>query len=173
METPNKKESNEEKLLEQKNILQKAASLASSVASRGLTNKKCEPEVKALRTLSCHGDATLKPCFHRKPSEKFPNSYFCGGCGCGDKIVTQLSDITVNGKPNYGKLDYPNVWCPLSMPGFQPYKPTTEEPEEMVNARKKEIENRFGIEYITEKSKSIPKPKDEENEKPQSGESTQ
>jgi hypothetical protein len=39
------------------------------------------------------------------------------------------------------------------MPGFQPYKPSSQEPIEMQNSRKKEIENRMSVEYITEKSK--------------------
>jgi hypothetical protein len=143
----------EKKMVEQKNIVEKAAALASSVASRGLKNKKAELEVKNLRRMSCHGDETLAPCSQRKQSENYEGSFFCGACGCGDKQGTQLTDMTINGKENYGKLDYPKVWCPLNMPGFQPYKSTVEDPPEMQNNRKKEIENRFGIEYITEKSK--------------------
>jgi hypothetical protein len=145
--------STEEPKPEQKNILQKAAKMASSVASRGINNKTCSPEVKELRKLSCHGDDTLPPCSQRKSSEKFEGSFFCGACGCGDKQGTQLTDITIAGKSNYGKLDYPKVWCPLNMPGFQPYKATNQEAPEVQNYRKKEIENRFSIEYITEKSK--------------------
>jgi hypothetical protein len=153
METPDINKLREQNLVEQKNAVQKAASFASAMASRGITNKKTTPEVKQLRQLSCHGDDTLAPCSQRKPSEKFANSFFCGACGCGDKKGTQLVDLTIDNKENYGKLDYPKVWCPLSMPGFQPYKPTTEEPAEMVNIRKKEIENRFSIEYIVNHSK--------------------
>jgi hypothetical protein len=139
--------------IEQKNIVQKAAALAASIKSRGLTNKKSSPETKSLRQLSCHGDDSLPPCSQRKESEKFPNSFYCGACGCGDKQGTQLIDLTVDGKENYGKLDYPKVWCPLTMPGFQPYIPSANDPPEVQNSRKKEIENRFSIEYITEKSK--------------------
>lgn len=153
METPDINQIREQKMVEQKNMMQKAAAFASSVASRGVTNKKAEKEVKELRQLSCHGDATLAPCSQRKPSAKFEGSFFCGACGCGDKQGTQLVDLTIKDKENYGKLDYPKVWCPLNMPGFQPYKPTSEEPPEATNNRKKEIENRFGIEYIVEKSK--------------------
>ena len=145
--------STENPVPEQKNILQKAASLASSVASRGVTNKKCSDETKELRMLSCHGNETIKPCSSRKPSEKYPGSFFCGACGCGDKQGTQLADLTINNKPNYGKLDYPKVWCPLNMPGFQPYKPSDEEPEDMRNSRKIAIENLKGMEYIKEHSK--------------------
>lgn len=145
--------STEEPVPEQKNILQKAAKFASSVASRGVNNKKCSDETKELRKLSCHGNDTIKPCSSRKPSEKYPGSFFCGACGCGDKQGTQLADLTINNQPNYGKLDYPKVWCPLNMPGFQPYKPSDEEPEDMRNSRKIAIENLKGVEYIKEHSK--------------------
>jgi hypothetical protein len=40
------------------------------------------------------------------------------------------------------------------MPGFQPYKSTAEDPIELQNPRKKDIENLFSIEYITDKSKT-------------------
>lgn len=125
------------------------------MASRGLGNKKANKEQKMLRQLSCHGDGTdaLPPCSQRKPSENYQDSFYCGACGCGDKQGTQLIDISINGKDNYGKLDYPKVWCPMNMPGFQPYKPTSEEPIEVQNNRKKNIENRFSIEYIVDKSK--------------------
>lgn len=156
METPDINKSNEDKLVEQKNFVQKAASFATSMASKGIDHKRSTLEVKNLRKLSCHGDDTLAPCSQRKPSQNFENSFFCGACGCGDKQGTQLVDLTIQGKENYGKLDYPKVWCPLNMPGFQPYKTTSEEPPEMVNMRKKELENRFGIEYITEMSKGEP-----------------
>jgi hypothetical protein len=147
-------------VVEQKNIAQKAAAFASSVASRGLKNNKTKKETKQLRQLSCHGDGTddLPPCSQRKQSEHYPNSFYCGACGCGDKQGTQLVDFTINGKENYGKLDYPKVWCPLNMPGFQPYKPTTEEPIEVQNSRKKTIESRSSIEYIVEMSKYESKP---------------
>ena len=153
METPDENILQQQGMMHQKNIMEKAASLAKSITSRGLNNKKTLPETKILRQLSCHGDDTLIPCSHRKQSEKFENSYYCGACGCGDKQGTQLVDLTIDGKENYGKLDYPKVWCPLDMPGFQPYKPTTQEPIEMQNSRKKEIENRVSVEYIIEKSK--------------------
>jgi len=139
---------------DRKNFMEKAASYASSMASRGLDNKKCSTETKELRKVSCHGDGqSIAPCGNRKESQNFRGSYFCNGCGCGDKQGTQLTDISVNGKEQYGKLDYPKVWCPLNMPGFQPYKPSSEEPTETQNPRKKDIENKFGVEYITEHSK--------------------
>jgi hypothetical protein len=144
---------NETKTIEQKNILQKAKSLAKSVASRGLNNKKVSPKTKELRMLSCHGDGgDLRPCSQRKPSAKHDGSFFCNACGCGDKTATQLTDITVDGKENYGKLDYPKVWCPLTMPGFQPYRPSIEDAEEVRNPRKVIIENMTSVEYIKEMS---------------------
>jgi hypothetical protein len=161
-------ESLNKEVIQQKNIIEKASSLASSLASRGIKNKKTEKETKQLRQLSCHGDGTdaLPPCSQRKDSQNFANSFFCGACGCGDRQGTQLADLTINGKENYGKLDYPKVWCPLNMPGFQPYKPTTEEPIEVQNNRKKIIESRFSIEYIVEKSKSdTPTPKKNNGDK--------
>jgi hypothetical protein len=153
METPDENILRQQAMTNQRNIMHKAASFAKSMASRGVTNKKVIPETKTLRQLSCHGDDNLIPCSNRKESDKFPNSFYCGACGCGDKQGTQLIDLTVDGKENYGKLDYPKVWCPLDMPGFQPYKPSSQEPIEMQNSRKKEIENRMSVEYITEKSK--------------------
>lgn len=153
MEQPDINELRQKNMIEQKNMMQRAASLATSVASRGLSNARTNEQTKQLRTLSCHGDANMSPCSQRKPSEKFQGSFFCGACGCGDKQGTQLIDLTIAGKENYGKLDYPKVWCPMNMPGFQPYKSTEEDPIEVQNPRKKEIENRFNIEYITDKSK--------------------
>jgi|LauGreDrversion4_2_1035121.scaffolds.fasta_scaffold06941_9 hypothetical protein len=146
--------------IEQKNLLQKAQAYAKSLASKGLNNNKADPETKILRELSCHGDNDqLPPCSQRRSSEKFEGSYFCGACGCGDKKGTQLVDLTIDNKENYGKLDYPTVWCPLNMPGFQPYKPSKEEPEEVRNKRKEQIENRVSIEYIVAKSKGNPEKK--------------
>lgn len=156
METPediNLDHLKQQEMLRQKTLIEKATALASSIKSRGLNNKKTTPETKVLRKLSCHGDDSLPPCSQRKESAKFANSYYCGACGCGDKQGTQLTDLTIDGKENYGKLDYPKVWCPLEMPGFQPYKPSSQEPAEIQNSRKKEIENRMSVEYITEKSK--------------------
>jgi hypothetical protein len=153
MEEDNIERMRHQEMLRQKSFMEKAASYAASIASRGVTNKKVNDETKQLRMLSCHGDETLGPCPHRMQSQKFDNSFYCGGCGCGDKQSTQLINLTINQKENYGKLDYPKVWCPLEMPGFQPYKPSNEETADIQNSRKIEIENRLSVEYITEKSK--------------------
>jgi hypothetical protein len=154
MEQPDINELRQKNMIQQKNMMQKAASMATSVASRGLSNTKTNEETKHLRKLSCHGDGNIPPCSQRKSSEKFKESFYCGACGCGDKQGTQLIDLTIAGKENYGKLDYPQVWCPMNMPGFQPYKSTSEDPLELLNYRKKDIENLFSIEYITDKSKT-------------------
>jgi hypothetical protein len=133
------------------NIIEKAKSFATSMVSRGITNKKCSEDTKLLRILSCHGDGTsLMPCSERKASTKYSESFYCGACGCGDKKGTQLVNITINGQSEYSKLDYPKVSCPLKMPGFTDYTPSENGVSE--NNRKKEIENRYGIQYIEQQS---------------------
>lgn len=139
--------------IKQSNIIDKAKSFASSMISKGLDEKKAPEETKALRILSCHGDGTdqLLPCSERQNSKKYEGSFYCGACGCGDKQRTQLVNITINGEKNdYSKLDYPKVSCPLKMPGFTDYIPYQIGVSE--NKRKKEIENRYGVEYIKEQS---------------------
>ena len=134
-------------------FLDKAKSYAEAVVSRGLNNKECSPETKQLRLLSCHGDGTdsLPPCADRKNSKKYEGSFFCGACGCGDKKSTQLINISINGESQYSKLDHPKFSCPLKMPGFTDYQCSRSGVSD--NFRKKEIENRHSIEYITEHSK--------------------
>ncbi len=133
-------------------LIDKAKSLAQAITSRGLSNNKASPETIILRDLSCHGDinGTLLPCSERRDSEKYPGSFYCGSCGCGDKKMTQLVNLSINGKTQYSKLDYPKVSCPLKMPGFTDYVPSEDGVSE--NNRKKEIESRYGIEYIKQQS---------------------
>lgn len=132
-------------------LIDKAASLARAVVSRGLNNNKASNETIQLRALSCHGDdANLPPCSERKDSAKFPGSYYCGACGCGDKKATQLVNLIINGKKEYSKIDYPKVSCPFKMPGFSDYVSTEDGVSD--NYRKKEIESRYGVEYIKEHS---------------------
>lgn len=142
----------DEKFVEKTNIIQKAKSFGQSVASRGFNNKKANEETKALRNLSCHGleELGLAPCADRKNSTKFENSFYCGACGCGDKKMTQLVTLVIDGKEQYSKLDFPKVSCPLKMPGFTNYYPSEEGVSE--NSRKKTIEERYGIDYIKEHS---------------------
>jgi hypothetical protein len=135
-------------------FLKKAATFTESMVSRGIKNNKAEPLTIELRQLSCHGDSDKKlpPCADRKDSVKFPGSHFCGACGCGDKELTQLSPRKLdNGQDAYYKLEYPKVHCPLMMPGFTNYVPTT--PGVSENPRKKFIEFSKGIEYIRDNSK--------------------
>jgi hypothetical protein len=150
----NEKRSDETYKKPQAGFLKKAATFTQSVVSKGLNNNKAEPAVIHLRQLSCHGDEgkKLPPCSERKDSVKFPGSFFCGACGCGDKEMTQLATRKLdNGENAYYKLEYPKVHCPLMMPGFTNYIPTTSGISE--NPRKKFIEFTNGIEYIRENSK--------------------
>lgn len=150
----NKISEKDEKLkIKESNIIDKAKSFATSMISKGFEGKKASEEVKVLRVLSCHGDGTenLPPCSERQNSKKFDGSFYCGSCGCGDKQRTQLVNISIEGKVlDYSKLDYPKVSCPLRMPGFSDYVPYEIGVSE--NKRKKEIENRYGVEYIKEQS---------------------
>lgn len=133
-------------------VFAKAKTYAEAVLSKGFSKKECSGETKVLRLFSCHGDNTdlLPPCSERKQSAKYEGSYYCGACGCGDKKGTQLINMTINGESQYSKLDYPKVSCPFKMPGFTDYVPSEEGVSE--NSRKKELEKRYGIEYITQHS---------------------
>lgn len=136
------------------NLLSKAKTFTQAVASKGLNGAKAPIETYSLRVLSCHGneESGLVPCPRRMESKKFPGSYYCGACGCGDKPMTQLIPFTNNGKEvDYTKLHYPKVTCPLEMPGFYNYKTTNESPK-TANSRKQFIEFNEGVEHIKEHS---------------------
>jgi hypothetical protein len=141
-------------------FLNKAISATKSFASRGFDNKKVNAETKSLRVLSCHGSDNLQPCPHRLKSEKFPDSFFCGACGCGDKQATQLVDITIGGGVKYSKLDFPSLNCPLTMPGFTNYEQAKENDE---NTRKIYIEKQYDMSYIMLKSKDTSGESENEN----------
>lgn len=150
----NNKESDEKIEIKEAGLIKKAATFAESMVSKGINNKKAEPATIHLRQLSCHGDSNNKfpACSERRDSVKFPGSYYCNACGCGDKELTQLSTRKLdNGENAYYKLEFPKVHCPLMMPGFTNYVPTT--PGVSENGRKKYIEFTNGIEYIRENSK--------------------
>tara|TARA_R100000995_G_C3449124_1_gene107190 strand:+ start:256 stop:765 length:510 start_codon:yes stop_codon:yes gene_type:complete len=104
-----------------KNPLTMIQSYARSLASRGLTNKKADIPTKQLRVLSCFGDSSiggsLSPCEHLGKSDKEPGKFYCTECGCGDKKSTWLEPES----GEYSKLDYPQLSCPLKMPGFSNY----------------------------------------------------
>jgi len=99
----------------------KVASFAKALASRGVTNKKTDKYTKQLRVLSCFGELNtqgeLPLCEHLRES-KTEGKYYCGGCGCGDRKGTWL----ISDSDEYSKLDYPNLNCPLKMPGFSNYE---------------------------------------------------
>jgi len=115
------------------------ASFAKAVASRGVTNKKIELPVKQLRVLSCFGNeqygGELPSCQHLKESQT-PGKHYCGGCGCGDKPRTWL----IGNSTEYSKLDYPALNCPLKMPGFSNYEPSSLEEQSEPISRKYYIE---------------------------------
>ena len=137
------------------NFLEKAISLALSIASRGLQGHKASQEQKQLRVLSCFGNAEIRPCEYLTNSEHF-DSHYCSGCGCGDKQYTQL---LINGE-KYSKLDYPYLTCPLQMPGFSNYNPSS--PKEMAErSRKIDIEN-FELIKLNSIEVSSPDPSPEE-----------
>ena len=140
----------------QQGFLGKAKSFTDAMVSRGLNDKKANPETISLRVLSCHGDPdkNLPPCPKRMNSAKFANSHYCGACGCGDKQLTQLTPFENGGKMvEYTKLHYPKVTCPLEMPGFTNYKSNAESAK-TANDRKQFIEFNESVDYI--KSKSNP-----------------
>lgn len=99
-------------------MLTKIMSFAMAIASRGLTNKKVEIETKQLRYLSCYGNGEISPCSYLKKSQK-SDFYYCDKCGCGDNSLTWL----VKNPGEYSKLDYPDLNCPIKMPGFSNYDP--------------------------------------------------
>ena len=120
-----------------------AKSYAQALVSRGFSNKKTDPYTKKLRVLSCFGNKNiggdLPPCEHLKES-KTKGKFYCGGCGCGDRKGTWL----ISESEEYSKLDYPNLKCPLNMPGFSDYKVSS--PEEAIIP----VTRRYYIENIEE-----------------------
>lgn len=123
----------------------KAWHLADSLVSRGLAGATVSEEIKDIREISCHGSSEIgiTPCESREPSKKYPTSFICSACNCGDFGHTQLSNVDSD---HYSKLDYPRVHCPKNMPGFSNYEPTTISEN---NERKKLMENTFGVDYLS------------------------
>ena len=107
-------------------------SYAVAMASRGLANNKIDKKTKQLRVLSCMGTGELPPCEYLRKSKVNDEKNFCGGCGCGDRSATWL----MADSDDYGKLDYPKVNCPLNMPGFSNYEPSSpDEAKEPITRR--------------------------------------
>lgn len=157
---------------ETKNILSQKMSMvksfASAIASRGLSNNKVNKATKQLRVLSCFGNqhtgGVLPPCEYLKQSST-PGKHYCGGCGCGDKPRTWLM---AQGE-EYSKLDYPNLNCPLNMPGFTNYQPSKPDEAESPITRRYYLEN---IDYnellktdvsLPEKPQETPEPEQPNN----------
>ncbi len=109
---------------------------ASSLASRGLGNKKTDIETKKLRVLSCFGGIEdIPPCPYLIQSRVDQSKHYCGKCGCGDKKMTWL----MTNEEDYSKLDFPVLNCPIKMPGFSNYDPNFVSPE--IKVRKESIES--------------------------------
>jgi hypothetical protein len=119
-------------------------SFAVALASRSLGNKKINKPIKQLRVLSCFGNqnngGVLPPCEYLEESKIGEGQHICGGCGCGDAKRTWL----VQHSSEYSKLDYPQLQCPLQMPGFSNYVVSDSDEAEEPVTRKYYIEN---IEY--------------------------
>lgn len=121
----------------------KVKNLGKALASR-VTQGKADDNLIKLRVLSCHGDDEMVSCPYRSASNVREGAYFCTACGCGDKPAAFLNDP--DNSDTYTKLDYPWVSCPVRMPGFGDYKPSSEETQEEIDKvpegmkRKKEVE---------------------------------
>jgi len=124
-----------------KKKLSMVQSFAVALASRGISNKKINNPIKQLRVLSCFGNqehgGILPPCEHLQTSAIDGSKNICGACGCGDSPRTWL----IQHSDEYGKLDYPQLACPLQMPGFTNYLVSTPDESTEPVTRKYYIEN--------------------------------
>jgi len=122
-----------------KNAISMVQGYAMSMVSRGFTDKKTDKTSKQLRVLSCFGNKNiggeLPPCSHLKSSST-DGKFYCGGCGCGDRKQTWLN----GNDTEYSKLDFPKVNCPLKMPGFTNYEPSSPLEAKEPQSRKNYIE---------------------------------
>ena len=127
-------------------------SFATSMISRGLSNKKTNRPTKRLRVISCFGDSSIggniSPCAGLMSSNVEKGKFYCGKCGCGDRKQTWL----IADGESYSKLDYPKLNCPLSMPGFTNYKPSENKTDD---SRKREIEQ-YDMEKLQQITISLP-----------------
>jgi hypothetical protein len=120
-------------------MFNKIVSFAMSVASRGLNNNKVDLLTKQLRYISCFGNEDIPQCPNLKKSNK-TKFYYCGGCGCGDHLHTQL----IKNPGEYAKLDYPSLNCPLKMPGFTNYDPNSP----IKDLNRKELIQNYDLEKV-------------------------
>ena len=120
-------------------LMARVKSYLKSVLSRAIAPGSRVPDfIKEIRQVSCNGDAEqIAPCPFREESVKQPGSYVCGACGCGDREAV----LVAGNVPKFGKLDYPFVSCPASMPGFSNYVPNSHEAR--ANERKAVIEAKY------------------------------
>ena len=141
-----------------KNGLSQIQSFATSLISRGITNKKIDESTKKLRVLSCFGDiaqgGTVKKCPFLRSSNVSEGKFYCGKCGCGDKKRTWL----LADGDEYSKLDYPKLRCPLKMPGFSNYEMASHS-----DVRKIMLE-KYDIEQLSKITVSSPDPPEENAE---------
>ena len=148
----------------------KIGSFLKSAWSKGVTSKRVDDDTKYLRWVSCHGDESLgiSPCEWRRLSEHAEGVFYCGRCGCGDSPKTWLNGP----EGEYTKLDYPNVVCPLEMPGFNNHTPYGQEEKdiakEFVTARKMNVEfTLFGKGFDVSHHGMAPEPNVEQVKEPQ------
>jgi hypothetical protein len=125
-------------------IFEKAKNITKSYISKGFDGKRADDMVVEVRNMSCNGlgDIGLPPCEYRGDSKVEEGRNYCLECGCGDRQSTWLNRKE---KDEYIKLDFPNVVCPLQMPGFTNFTKSELESEDRIDEyngfeRKKKIE---------------------------------
>ncbi len=131
--------------------------------SKGLTEKKVDVTTKDIRLLSCFGNGQDIPvCGGLRPSERKMGKFFCGECGCGDKMSTWLNGTD----EEYTKLDHPYLSCPRKMPGFSDFEPATDD-DNVGMERKRTIIEMLGKEVIENKDLIKPEKKPEPKSTPE------
>jgi len=103
-----------------KNSWEKAASFLKALVSLR-PGRKLSIEDRDLREQGCFGmtlggERIGPPCQMLK--EKDGHSW-CNACGCGDHRVAEVK----RGRAGFGKLDFPDLECPLRKQGFSNAKP--------------------------------------------------
>lgn len=101
---------------EEESFIGKATHFGKSMASRWPGNRKVSLPIKEVRHIGCFGadiagNRLQEPC----PSlSRLEGGHFCADCGCGSGKMARLDVVP----DEYGKLDYPYLWCPRGRPGF-------------------------------------------------------
>ncbi len=132
--------------------------------SKGLKEKKVDVSTKDIRLLACFGNGDdISVCPGLRPSERRMGRFYCGECGCGDKMATWLN----GDEKDYTKLDHPYLSCPRKMPGFSDYEPSVKDSEDPKEVRKKLIEVTLGKKVLSVAKLVKPEqPKEEPKEEP-------